>query len=731
MAREKETGLPRHARVVPAFVAAIIRRPLDTWIGSVRPAELLRWERKGDPPESVRRDLRQTIIRRTRVRAERLWTQRVNVRVADGWREHLSEQDRKRIEALPLSEDKPLENWTLREVKEALHVPLEHTLDLLARLEAIYWEPPPLSLRRAVEPPHVQGPPVEMTQALREQAQAVLALPWLDKVTRYDLRFAYDGDEPLFNWINRLIDSTRVPESFPGMLERLLQADRFTAETEARELAIWAARECAPRSGSEETAQRWVAILMRRHISRTGAGRTLAEVGAEFGVTRERIRQICEAFEDLFVQAQAVTPALDRVLQAAARVSPAGVNELDEQFRRFIGEDAGIESLVSWAALLGRENTPVQCERVRTKARGQVVEVTMVQVPDAAPWVEALIRHVSRDSSMFGCTNILRVAGRLALKEGVAPGQEAIESAIEAATGFRWLDKSAGWFTLGDSAGCSAASRVRKIVAVAHDSIGTDEIAGALASDDMWMLRESGSLGLATPPVHVLRELFLGWPWLSVVQRGRFVASPEFDPAGVLFAIEQTIVEVITAHDGVVCRFELKEAVVEQLGLTDMLLAAQLGSSPIVERVEHGLYRLRGRRVGNGALNAARQRLSNRAMLPGSLLLEAGPNEFFARVTEASLRNEQYHIPTRFHSRLAGKRHNTVSAEGGPLGESRVSQSGSLSGLNRLFPEVKVGNHYRIEVVEDGLRVALCVGPLSDLPGKESRRVDDVREALN
>lgn len=697
IATKSGNGSPRHAQVVPAFVVAGLTRPLDSWVGKILPAELLRWERLGDLSDSARRDLRKTILKRMRVRAERLWSEQIGVHLAQGWQESLGGQDRRRLEALPLTEGKPLEAWTLRELKDELRIPLEHVFEILARLESVYWEPPPVSLLGKVTSSPEYQPPVEVTTEVKAQAQEVLGFSWLSAVQPNDVRFGFDNADSLPAWIRSHCESKFAPSRLQELLVDLLRADKMTAEAEAHELARRVAHECAPRSGGPEAANRWASILMRRHISRVGPGRTLAEVGVEFGVTRERIRQVCEAFEEALSDAEIATPALDRVLLAAARVAPSTVDELDEQFRRFIGEGAGIEALVAWAKLLNRDTLPVECEQVRTRVRGKLVEVTMVQAPNAPSWVEALIRHVSRDISMFGCTNVLRVAGRLALKESVAPGQEAIETALEAAAGFRWLSKQTGWFTLGDTSNCSVATRVRKIVAVAQESVGTDEIAGALASDDMLMYRESVSLGLATPPVHVLRELFLCWPWLQVVQKGRFTASPAFDPSGVLSDVEQTIVNVITQHDGIACRFELKEVVIGQLGLTDVLLAVTLGSSPIIERVEHGLYRLRGRRVGDGALGAARMRLRERAYPMGGPYPNAGNDVFFARVTEASIRHEQYYVPTRFLKALSGNLLKVISPDGS-IGEARVNRSGVLAGINRLFPEVKPGDLYRIEV---------------------------------
>jgi len=582
-------GQPRHAQVVPAFVAVTILRPLDCWLGAVRPADLLRWERIGDLPESARDHLRQVIVRRIRPRAAQLWGMRVGVQLSKGWEERVSVGDRKRVEGLRAVDQRPLQEWTLREVKEALHLPLERTLKLLATLEAGYWVPPQATTKRMHKPPARSDQSVELTDEMRELAGAVLSLPWTAKISPQDLRFGFAGDACFVDHLRRQLRQQEVPQQFVDLLHRLRDADRLTAAAEAYEITRSAARGCGRASWDDEAVERAATFVMRRHISSTGTGVTLAEVGEQFGVTRERVRQVCEPVEEVLGEGRMVSPALDRVLQAAARIAPAPVESVNEQLRRFIGDGASIESLIAWAAALGRRNLPVVCERVRTRVRGQLVEVVMIGASGAPHWVEPMIRHASRDMSMFGATNVLRVAGKLALKEGVAPGQEAIESALELLDGFRWLDKQAGWFTLGDSSGCSTASRVKKIMAVAQESVGADEIAGALASDDLLVYRESTSQGLATPPVHVLRELMLGWNWLKAVQKGRFLALPEVDLVGSLSDVELAIVEVIAGHGGIACRFELKAVVTQQLGHSDMLLSATLGSSPIIDRVEFGL----------------------------------------------------------------------------------------------------------------------------------------------
>jgi hypothetical protein len=699
-------GPARHAQVVPSFVLSSLSRSLECWAGVIAPGELIRWERPGDLAESARRDLRNAIIKRLRPRSDWLWAQAIGVRLTDGWRTRLVPSDVRGIEAvLERYRDKAFEQLTVREFRRAFGSPLERLLAVLARLESLYWTPPPRPDHRPRVFVAPQSAAPIAASELQDVADRVLALPWLAKVTHQDLRFSYPGPGSLPEWLREQLLEDMVPAYAAILLQKLDAAANLTAAEEARALTLAAGEECLPRT-NPEAAERWPAMFLARHISAQGAGRTLLEVGDQNELTRERIRQICEAFEDVFQRSEAVTPALDRVLAAVARIAPCGVDDANEQLARFIGEGAGIECLIPWAERLGHASVGVRCHRVHTRMRGQVVDTTVVERAEAAPWVKALVRHVSRDTSMFGCTNILRVAGLLALKEGIAPGQEAIEAALEGSAVFRWLDKETGWFTMSESDGCSAAARVRKIMAVAHDHVGADEIAGALASDDMLIYRDAQTLGLAVPPVHVLRELFSTWPWLKVVQKGRFTAGEAFDPSGVLTEAEQLAIQVIEHYEGVACRFELRDAINTKLKLTNVAVSAMLGSSPLFARLEHGLYRLIGRRVGDASVNAARARMRLKAGLHGAPALPyAKPNEFAFTVTQAALRNEQYSVPIRFQDRLAGQRIPLVDTDGRPLGEARVSQSGALSGLNRHFAAVKAGDFFKVEVRAEGLLV--------------------------
>lgn len=705
-----QADLPQHAAVVPSLVLAFLHTPLRTFMGDVELHELLAWPRTSAVPEDLRREMLDTVIKRLRPRAEALWAAPTGVRLVEGWQDAVAAPERHKLEQLlRASAPRELPALTVREVKMALAAPLERVLGLLARLEALYWRPVP-AVRAAVRSGAPE--PVAATPAIRAELARAIALPWTETARAADPRFGFAGTGSLREWLAQWLDAPRMPADVPPLAQRVLQADTLTVAEEAQALARAASQVRRARAGATVT-ERWARILLARYLAAQGPGRTLEEVGAQFGLTRERVRQVCFLMERTLAEAPSAAPALERLLAALARVVPCSPEEANEQFARFLGEGAGTESLLDWARMLGRENLPVQLMHTRARVRGALVSVKMFESAQNANWVGAALRHASRDCSQVGCTNIVRVAGLLALEEGAAPGAQALETALAAAAGFRWLDAESRWFTLGSTDECAAANRVRKILAVACEPVSTDQIAAAFVTDDVWLYREAPGLGLATPPPHVLRELFTGWAWLRVVQKNRFVPAVALTAQALLSRTERLALAVIETHDGVACRFEVVEAVKAQESDSPMAATVMLGASPIIEKLEHGLYKLRGRRVGHAAIDAARGRLRAK-MTHGAPAFETVPaaappgaaqgDGFVLRVTEAALRHEQYTVPPAYRGRLAARTVPVCDVQGVARGTVRVSPLGVLRGVNRLFADLRAGEWLRIDIVPSGLR---------------------------
>jgi hypothetical protein len=701
----------RHTQVVPSIIVPAIGQNIVYSEGIVGSGELVRWERAPDLTESAKQELRALIVRRLRRRPAWIWEQPTDVRLTQDWRDRLSGSDRQGIEAvLQKYPGRPLQELTLDEFRRAFGGGPKQQLAVLARLEALYWTPPARSGQRTrvhVVPKAAGTVPPE---PLHVVAERVLALPWLSQVTPDDLRFAYPGSGALPDWLRERLHEELVPSDALVLLQKLDEASRLSAADELRDLTNAAGQECLPPL-NKAAWKRWPSMFLARHMAAEGPGKTLQEIGDEHGTTHERVRQICAVYEEFFKRTEAVTPALDRVLSAVAQIETCSAKEANEQFAHLIGEGAGIECLIAWARDVGRAEVKIRCNRVRRTMRGEFVDTTFVERIDASTWVRPLLAHVSRDISMFGCTNIVRVAGWLALKERVAPGQVAIEAVLEGNDFFRWLDKDTGWFTIGAADGGAVAVRVRKIMAVAHDSVGADEICAALTSDDGLIHPNTQSIGHAVPPVHVIRELLRNWSWLKVVQKGRFAPGEGFDSAGALTEHERMAVSLIEKHNGVACRFELGNAAVQELKLSDMAVSIMLGRSPIIRRLEYGLYSLIGRRVGDDALYAARNRLRRNAKESRTARRpDIETNEFLLRVSKTSLKIERYRVPQSLRSQLRGRQVPFRDSVGKPLGQARFNHLAEMRGLNGVFLP-KPGDLYRVAVGPDALCVELIASP--------------------
>lgn len=703
----------QHAEVAPASIVSMLSLPLTYSGGDVELEELTNWSRGRVLSDSERAELRGIILHRIRRRGLALWDTPVGIGVRPGWDRRLSSDEIGLVEGLAKDSACPFEARTLRELKQHTGIALPGLLSLLARMEA-GCQASGLAAQGAGHAGRSSSTAsvIAMTDSIKELGARVMQLGWLDTISPGDLRFSYPSTKRPSVWLAEKLGGPFIKAQDVDWMNRLLLADSLTAEDEAKELLDCAAAVLASSRSSPSARARSVKAATLRFISASGPGRTLVDVGNSLDLTRERVRQLCDKYIEVLSKGPVATPSLDRVLRVAQRTAPLELHEMDQQVRPYLGEGFGLEAALHWGAEVLKRQTALECTRVRSYVRGEFRDTWVVQARAEATWAQSALRHAYKDCSTFGCTSLLRVAGHLALKEEVAPGMDALESILQATGEFLWLDQAAGWFTLGDSSYCNAANRIRKLLAIAESPVGADEIAAALASDDVWLSRENTGLGLATPPVHVLREVMKTWPMLRVVQKGRFEPAPGHDFSSSLNETECRCLSLIAAHDGVATKAELKDVVTSELEFSDALLSRLLGSSPVFLKLEHGLYAARGRRIGDNALAHARQRQRSRlsAIAFPSLGLKA--DEFLMNVTEAALRNEQYHFPVRFLSAFQPGPIPVLTPQGQPLGTANLNRSGVLTGLHKLFPEVRPGLLFRVTARRGELLAEL----LQDVP---------------
>lgn len=698
-AQQMRPVAPRHGRVLPSFLVREIRRPFQTWLGDIEADELLSWTRSVGPPSSVADDIRLNALGRLQPHKPELFREPCGVRLDPMWENGLDRDEvlKLRRALRHLGPDEHLEGLTLNVLKRYMGVPHVEVFKILAKLEAIYWSPseaPPLRMNAWSEQP-LQLRRIELVDALRAKVEQALALPWIERVQKFDMRLAGPFGVAPAAWLREQLDSKHgIAKELEATTERILAAASMTYAQEVESMVRLAVMNSKQRPRPEKFV-RWLDIFMGRYVAK-GSPPTLQQLGDARGVTRERIRQVCEGVLKVLRAAPLCKPALERVIRMAARAVPCSVAEADEQLARELGEGAGILGAMELAAELGDVDISVEMSKLRVRVSGKYEHAPVLESVTEVRWSQAALRYAAAECSVVGCTSVLRLAGHMAMKEGVALGREDLASVVTQAPGFEWLDERNGWFTVGATDRSGVAMRLRKVLSVAIEPVSVDEMAEAYACDTRLFKEEDGARAFAIPPTHVIQAMARRWPFVKLRQHTKLIATVPINPAEELTELEQLAVRIIEERGGVAPAFQFYEQA-EATGVARITTSLLLASSPIIVRLEHGLYALRGRRQTDDALSAARKELTLKlGQQPAGL----DPDVFRVAITDAALnRNEQYNVPSRFHDRLRGR---VLRIEGSEH-VARISMSGSMRGINRAFPSLCVGDELEVRCLEASL----------------------------
>jgi len=241
-------------------------------------------------------------------------------------------------------------------------MPVAEILGVLAKLEALYWIPtrwreaPSIDMQTLTD--------VSIDAGFVERMRACLSAPWINALQPGDLRFpAINGQNPAV-CIAAQLDRLMLPGQIHDLCMRLLAADEASWAEELTDMVKHGIEHADPQPGSNEAKQRWIGIFLARHGGLRGL--ELQTVGDRFGITRERVRQICDAIL-VSLRAQPVKmPALERLLSVAARVMPLSMDEANNQLARFLGDGCGLQAAIQFAEAM---NLPSPVRQASPMAR--------------------------------------------------------------------------------------------------------------------------------------------------------------------------------------------------------------------------------------------------------------------------------------------------------------------------------------------------------------------------
>jgi hypothetical protein len=315
------------------------------------------------------------------------------------------------------------------------------------------------------------------------------------------------------------------------------------------------------------------ASIVARHYGFDGrGGANFQRTGNEFGLTRERVRQIVSASDPCRQVLPAGWPALDRVIAFIAAGLPGPAAEVESNMQRagLTLKPFRIEGVVNAANLVSRP-VPFRISALNKKR---------FVIPAECPKFRDVVGHARQLVRRNGMATIAEFTNELLAGEAAQGEADLIEAILSSQPDFRWLDRHSGWFWLAEAPRNRAVKRIRKMLAVANP-LTVEELRAGL-----------GRMGSIIAPAQTLLTFCRQIDGLSV--SGDLIhASPSIKTADVLNKTERHIYQLLSENNGCMANSALIWES-NRLGMKRPTFYQCVTYSPIVARYDGRHYRLIG-----------------------------------------------------------------------------------------------------------------------------------------
>ncbi len=314
-----------------------------------------------------------------------------------------------------------------------------------------------------------------------------------------------------------------------------------------------------------------------------GGGCTLREASTKFGISRERVRQVCHGLVAALEEEKPLAPVMDRALELVFKHVPGIADEIEVNLA-LQGLTRGVfrlEGLRNAAGLLGRE---IRFAIITVNGR------RLATHREATGLADIIVQIARKTVEHWGITTIAAVRAQASKAARQDVNEALARRVLSAQTDFQWLDEAGGWFWLASVRRNPLLNQIEKIVSVA-EKISTSELQRGIARYQR-RIRFS-------PPTPVLLELCRQFPAFKV-ENHMIIADTPLKWKDILSEVEQIMVQVMKDHGPVMQRAKFEEACLS-LGMNRATFLAYLAYSPIFARYERGMYGLRGSAGGADA----------------------------------------------------------------------------------------------------------------------------------
>jgi hypothetical protein len=315
-------------------------------------------------------------------------------------------------------------------------------------------------------------------------------------------------------------------------------------------------------------------------------GCPLQIVGDEFGMTRERVRQICDPGIEAIKKKRPSSPILDKAISLIAQQTPGVATRIESGFfvQDVSNQPFRLEGIVNAAELLGRK-IPFIVEKV-----GQTRFVLPARGNDLP---KVIVRSAKKFVSRWGVTTVEDLAAYVARKAGLGLNTDFVTQVLLDLRDFQWLDEQGGWFWLTAVPRNRILNQIRKILSVS-DHLHVSELRGGLTR----VLRLRGF----APPRRVILEMCRQIPGCRVEVNEIFV-EPSYKPGDLLGETEITMLRVLRQDGPVLPSLRFEELCLSR-GMNRATFYMFLQYSPIIAKYAYGVYGLRGAGVNPGFIES-------------------------------------------------------------------------------------------------------------------------------
>ncbi len=362
-----------------------------------------------------------------------------------------------------------------------------------------------------------------------------------------------------------------------------------------------------------------------------GRQHTLTEVGARFGITRERVRQICAKLTKRLNTAPDSAPIMDRALKLISEMLPAPAARIEAELagQGFTAVGMSLKTVAAAARLLDRpvefeivavpsDNRPKTRKGWHTPERSEghgspadhalrsaqgrathqgraihqgrttfnVIDGRLAVRPGQEKAVTATIDLAKKEAYFHGLTTVERIERAIAKRGSGRANAELVQQTISLMDGFRWLDQSVGWFCLSSIQRHGLPKTIDKVLAVSGEITG-EQLHKALS--------RNRRLWKEPPPENVLLEFCRQMPGVRV-ENDRIITDPPRDWKKSLTGVEAKLVAVLKKHGPLMERGEMEDLCVSG-GMNRFSFHAFVSWSPVIAQFGHSVYGLLGTEV--------------------------------------------------------------------------------------------------------------------------------------